>query len=136
MAETPTYFAGDEIRVPARFRHQANITRVDALFSNEAEGGRETVEFWEKRYENPPVYRADKSALVTESTAVLYAEIPADLPAGVYNCVRLTATTGGGKELEFARLPRFTFEVTPEPANAPQLESFELRPKGAVVESW
>lgn len=113
-----------------RFKHRANIARVAATFSNEAEGGRDSVNFYELIPDDRPVHLADKDALTTESEAALYARITNEHRPGVYRCVILTGVTAGDEEIGFSRLPDLEFEVVPEPQDAPQLSGFDFADDG------
>lgn len=130
LVERRRFFAGDEVRVRVKFKHRANIVRVAATFSNDAEGGRDSVNFYELTPEGRPAHLADKSALTTESEAVLYATITNEHRPDVYRCAILVAVTAGDEEVGFYRLPDLEFEVIAEPTEPPQLSGFDLADDG------
>jgi hypothetical protein len=100
----------------------ASRSASGAIFTNAAEGGRSIIEFYDTR-DNPAVYRADKDALTTTSEAVLVADITYERPPRL-PLRATTATTAGGAEIHFSRLPDFSFEVVEEPKDSPQLVGF------------
>ncbi len=121
MPKVHQFMTGDEIQLEISFQHTANIERVEAVFAQEnaADG---QVEFYESRYDNPDVHRRSPGDLTTRHLAMLQGDITNKHFPGTYRCVSLDVVTSGGARLAFSRLPDLTFEVLPEPVQAPALQ--------------
>ena len=113
--------AGDEISIRMEFQHNANVSAIEATFS--LVGGGSEIKFYEAR-DNPSIFRRNPGELTTQHVAELVADVGDGDPPGVYQCSTLSATTAGGSEIQFSRLPDFAFEVVQEPKGSPELQSF------------
>ncbi len=119
------YYPGDEIAIRMQFQHNGNIERIEATFVHKDVPAYPTVELTETR-KNPEVYRRPSmDDLTAVNYAYLSAEIQSEVQAGIYRCASLLATLYGGREVEFATKPSFTFEVAEQPQQAPSLMNFE-----------
>jgi hypothetical protein len=114
---------GDEIQLEISFQHTANIDRVEAVFAQENVADSQVL-FSESRNDNPDVHRRSPGDLTTRHLAKLRGDIEDENEhfPGIYRCVSLDVFTYGGARLAFSRLPDLTFEVLPEPVQAPELQ--------------
>jgi hypothetical protein len=119
------YYPGDEVAVRLHFQHSGNIERIEAIFAHTEVPSLPTVEFTETR-RNPEIYRRPSASdLMAVSEAYLTAEIQPDTRAGTYRCASLVTTLYGGRKIEFATRPGFTFQVAGQPQDAPAIITFE-----------
>lgn len=133
MPKVHQFMAGDEILLEISFQHTANIERVEAVFAQENAADSQ-VEFYESRYDdNPDVYRRSPGDLTTRHLAKLRGDITNEHFPGTYRCVSLGVVTSGEARLAFSRLPDLTFEVLPEPVQAPALQE---NPKFVEPDLW
>ncbi len=122
MPKVHQFMAGDEILLEISFQHTANIDRVEAVFAQE-NAADSPVLFSESRHDDPG-HRRSPGDLTTRHLAELYGDIEDENEhfPGIYRCVSLDVVTSGGARLAFSRLPDLTFEVLPEPVQAPELQ--------------
>ena len=132
MPKVHQFMPGDEIQLEISFQHTANIERVEAVFAQEnaADG---QVSFSEARYDHPDVHRRSPGDLTTRHLAKLRGDIENEHFPGTYRCVSLGVVTSGEARLAFSRLPDLTFEVLPEPVQAPVLQE---NPKFVEPDLW